>query len=89
MNRSDKVEEAVKKLIKHFGGQQATAVALGVSQPAISYLLNGKQAASAVLALRAEQAAGGLVRAVDLCPKLAELFEDADQQGIPEFREAS
>jgi DNA-binding transcriptional regulator YdaS (Cro superfamily) len=89
MNRSDGVEEAIKKLIEHFGGQQAAARALKVSQPTISNLLRGIHGASATLALRAERVAGGLVRAEDLCPKLAELFEAADQQCIPEVREAS
>ncbi|WP_299582037.1 YdaS family helix-turn-helix protein [uncultured Microbulbifer sp.] len=89
MNKLNRVEMAVKKLIEHFGGQQAAAKALKVSQSTISNLKRGKQGASATLALRAEREAGGLVRAVDLCPELAELFEAADQQGIPEIREAS
>ncbi|MCO1336217.1 helix-turn-helix domain-containing protein [Microbulbifer sp. OS29] len=89
MNKLNQVEQAAEKLIEHFGGQQATANALGVSQPAISNLLNGKHGASAVLALRAEQVAAGVVRAVDLCPRLAELFEAADRQAMPEVRQAS
>ncbi|WP_444914657.1 helix-turn-helix transcriptional regulator [Microbulbifer sp. TRSA007] len=89
MNRKDPVEEAVRKLIKHFGSQKAAAKALRISQPTISNLLNGNHGASAELALRAELVAGGVVRAVDLCPKLARLFEAADQQAMPEVRQAS
>lgn len=89
MNKFDRVTKAVKKLIKHFGGQQAAADALGISQPTISNLLNGKHGASAELALRAERAAVGVVRAVDLCPRLAELFAAADRQGMPEVQKAS
>ncbi|WP_445360400.1 YdaS family helix-turn-helix protein [Microbulbifer sp. EKSA005] len=89
MDKSDQVEKAIKKLIEHFGSQKAAAKALRISQPTISNLLNGNHGASAVLALRAEQVAGGVVRAVDLCPKLAELFEAADRQAMPEVQQAS
>ncbi|GAA5446083.1 hypothetical protein Misp06_04291 [Microbulbifer sp. NBRC 101763] len=80
MDKSDRVEKAVRKLIEHFGGQKDTAKALRVSQPTVSNLLHGKHGASAELALRAELVAGGVVSAVDLCPKLAQLFCDAGQQ---------
>ncbi|MFA0790142.1 hypothetical protein ACCI51_06255 [Microbulbifer echini] len=63
--------------------------ALGISEPTIRNLLNEKHGASAELALRAEPVAGGVVRAVDLCPELVQLFEAADQQGMPEVRQAS
>ncbi|GAB2875844.1 YdaS family helix-turn-helix protein [Microbulbifer echini] len=89
MDRLDRVEKAARKLIEHFGGQKATARALCVSQPTVSNLQHGKHGASAELALCAEFVADGVVRAVDLCPKLAQLFCDVDQQKMLEVQQAS
>lgn len=79
--------EAVKKLIDHFGSQAKAAKALGIEQPNISNWLRGKNRVSAVLALRAELATGGAVKAVDLCPKLAGLHDA--QPESEEVRKAS
>lgn len=63
----------VKKLIDFFGGQVATAKALDRTQALISKLLNNKAKVSPLLALKAENATNGKVKAIDLCPKLKEL----------------
>jgi len=65
---------AVKALIAYFGGSQAkAAAAVGVTQPTISAWLNKGHAARPINAMRAQEATGGAVRAVDLCPELREL----------------
>ena len=62
-----------KRLVAHFGGQQNTATALGCTQPSVWAWLQGRAHMSAVLALKAERLTNGEVRAIDLCPALAEL----------------
>ncbi|WP_043316612.1 YdaS family helix-turn-helix protein [Microbulbifer sp. HZ11] len=88
MNKLNQVEEAAKKLVEHFGGQVAAANALQVKQPTISNLVRGKHGASAELALRAELATGGAVKAYQLCPKLAGLYGGRPEEP-EEVREAS
>ncbi len=63
------------KLIDHFGGQEKTALALGVTQPAVSGWATGIKKMSEKKALRAEKATEGEFKAVDLCPALKE-FEN-------------
>ena len=57
----------IEKLIDFFGGQAKTAVALGVSQAAVSYWRTGAHTMSAQSAFRAEELTGGAVTARDLC----------------------
>ena len=65
-----------KQLVAHFGGQTATAAAIGVKQPTVSGYLNGKWGMPPIVAIRAENATQGKFKASDLCPALKE-FEQA------------
>jgi DNA-binding transcriptional regulator YdaS (Cro superfamily) len=67
------VSEPISELISHFGSQTATAKALGVSQPTVSYWLSGHQRISPAKALLAQIQSGGAVSASGLCPLLAEV----------------
>lgn len=59
-----------ERLVKHFETQEQTALALSVKQGTVSGWVTGKHGMCAVTALTAEQATGGLFKAVDLCPAL-------------------
>ncbi|WP_444883508.1 transcriptional regulator [Microbulbifer sp. PSTR4-B] len=89
MDNIKEVCGAVKDLVTFFKSQAKAAKALGVEQPTVSNWLRGKTRVPAVAALRAEQLTGGAIRAVALCPELAELSLAADQQGTPEVQRAS
>lgn len=65
-----------KDLVKHFGGQKLTAVALDVSQSNISGYVSGRWNMSELVAMRAEKATDGKFKASDLCPSLKE-FQQA------------
>ena len=67
------LHQSYSQLVAHFGGQQKTADALGCTQPSVSAWLQGKANMSAPLALKAERITNGEIKAVDLCPALAEL----------------
>lgn len=60
----------IEKLVEHFGDQVKTAIALGVTQPAVSQWISGSCRMSAVTALRAEAETRGAFKAADLCPGL-------------------
>jgi DNA-binding transcriptional regulator YdaS (Cro superfamily) len=66
------VRTFISELISYFGSQAATAKALGVSQPTVSYWLSGQQRISPEKALLAQLKSGGSVSASDLCPLIAE-----------------
>ena len=59
----------IEKLVRHFGGQTKTALALGVSQAAVSYWVTGVHLMGAEKALKAEELTGGKVTARELCAK--------------------
>ncbi|MEB0055051.1 Cro/CI family transcriptional regulator, partial [Pseudomonas sp. FG1] len=59
----------IEKLVEHFGGQTKTALALGVSQAAVSYWMAGIHFMSAQKAFRAEELTGGKVTARELCAR--------------------
>lgn len=59
-----------EKLVKHFGSQRETAKALGVSQGSVSGWIRGIHGCSAVVAMRAEIATKGEIKAKDLCPDI-------------------
>lgn len=59
-------------LAKHFGGQVATAIALGVTQGTVSGWIRGVHGCSADVALIAERKTGGKFLAQQLRPSLAE-----------------
>ena len=65
------MNEQIKKIIAHFGGQSKAAKALGVSQPTVHGWLMGRHGISPLLALRIERLTGGRFPAVGLCPALA------------------
>lgn len=60
-------------LAKHFGGQVATASALGVTQGTVSGWIRGVHGCSADVALIAERKTGGKFLAQQLRPSLAEV----------------
>ncbi|MHA3112912.1 Cro/CI family transcriptional regulator [Acinetobacter sp. ANC 4193] len=62
-------------LVNHFGGQENTAKALDVKQPAVSHWVRRTKNMSEKVAFRAEKATLGKFKAVDLCPSLKE-FQD-------------
>lgn len=57
----------IERLVEHFGGQTKTAIALGVSQAAVSYWVTGSCSMSAKTAFKAEELTDGLITARDLC----------------------
>ena len=59
-----------QQLIDHFGSQAATAKAIGVKQPTVSGYVNGRWSITPIVAMRAEHATKGEIKAVDLCPAL-------------------
>lgn len=63
----------IKELISHFGSQGKTAKALGCSQATIFKWLHGQMGISSLYALKIEKLTQGKFRAVDLCPRLAEI----------------
>lgn len=75
MQNIDKQVEAVDRLITYFGGQVKLGSALNVGQGTISGWRNGKHGISPFNAQKAERLTKGAVKAVDLCPALAELEE--------------
>lgn len=59
----------IEKLVDHFGGQTKTALALGVSQAAVSYWVSGIHFMGAEKAFKAEELTGGKVTARELCAR--------------------
>lgn len=64
-----------QKLVDHFGGQENTAIALQVKQPAVSGWVRGTKNMSELVAIRAQAATHGEFKAIDLCPSLRGSFE--------------
>lgn len=61
----------IEKLVEFFGGQTKTALALGVSQAAVSYWVSGIHFMGADKAFKAEELTGGAVTARELCVRPA------------------
>ncbi|MDI2589839.1 Cro/CI family transcriptional regulator [Pseudomonas sp. 681] len=57
----------IERLVDFFGGQTKTALALDVSQAAVSYWVAGIHPMGAEKAFKAEELTGGKVTARDLC----------------------
>ena len=57
----------IERLVDFFGGQTKTALALEVSQAAVSYWVAGIHPMSAEKAFKAEELTGGKVTARELC----------------------
>lgn len=70
-------------VIDHFGGQAKMADLIGIKQGGISNWLNNKNGISERNALKIEKLTNGKFRAVDLCPRLAELDQITNQQKNP------
>ncbi|MDH0638220.1 helix-turn-helix domain-containing protein [Pseudomonas sp. GD03860] len=58
------------ELVKHFGSQQATAEALGVKQGTVSGWVRGLHGCTAEVAMKAEIATNGVIKARDLRPSI-------------------
>lgn len=67
------IQKSAIKLVRYFGGQVKTAAALDIEQTAVSNWVTGKNGVSWFSAKKAERLTNGEVRAIDLCPALAEL----------------
>lgn len=75
MKNQDKPQfQPVKDLISFFGTQEKLAEALGVEQGTVTGWLNFRHGVSERNALKAERITNGQVKAVDLCPVLAEVM---------------
>ncbi|VVQ17214.1 hypothetical protein PS914_05978 [Pseudomonas fluorescens] len=59
----------IERLVDFFGGQTKTALALGVSQAAVSYWASGIHLMSAEKAFKAEELTGGQITARELCSR--------------------
>ena len=57
----------IERLVDFFGGQTKTALALDVSQAAVSYWVAGIHPMGAEKAFKAEELTGGKVTARELC----------------------
>jgi DNA-binding transcriptional regulator YdaS (Cro superfamily) len=62
----------ISRLVKFFGTQERTADALGVKQASVSGWVSGKHGISELHAIKAEAVTGGAIKAIELCPRLAE-----------------
>lgn len=66
--------DIVTKLIEHFGGtQEKLASALNVKQGTVTGWLNKKHGIGESNALKIEKLTQGKFKAIELCPRLAEL----------------
>ena len=65
--------ELIQKLIREFGTQIKLGQAIGISQSTITGWLRLEHGISELTALKIEKITEGKFRAVDLCPRLAEL----------------
>ncbi|OOR83900.1 transcriptional regulator [Moraxella canis] len=63
----------IEKLISEFGSQTKLAKAIGVEQGTVTGWLYQKHGVKELNALKIEKITNGKFRAVDLCPRLAEL----------------
>jgi DNA-binding transcriptional regulator YdaS (Cro superfamily) len=70
------VFEPAQRLIKYFGSQKKVVEAMGVTQGTVSGWKRKVHGVDSIHAKRAERLTGGVVKAHELCPALAE-FEDA------------
>ncbi|WP_025094586.1 Cro/CI family transcriptional regulator [Acinetobacter soli] len=69
---TDSSKNIYQLLVEHFGGQENTANALNVKQPAVSCWVRRTKNMSERVAIRAEKATQGKFKATDLCPALKE-----------------
>lgn len=67
------MNQNISQIISHFGTQGKTAQALGCSQTTVFKWLHDKMNITPLYAIKVEKLTGGKFKAVDLCPRLAEL----------------
>lgn len=72
---SNQLIQVYKDLVKHFGGQQKTAEALGVSQTSVSEWCCGVSKMRPITAAKAQEMTQSLFLAKDLCPELKDVLE--------------
>lgn len=63
----------IERLVDFFGGQTKTALALDVSQAAVSYWVSGIHSMGAEKAFKAEELTSGKVTARELCMRQKEI----------------
>lgn len=68
-----KKSQLIQNLIAEFGNQTKLAKAVGVEQGTVTGWLYQKHGVNELNALKIEKITEGKFRAVDLCPRLAEL----------------
>lgn len=68
-----KKNQKIADLIARFGGQVKLAEMLKVSQGTVTGWLNMKHGINSINALKIEKLTAGEFKAVDLCPRLAEI----------------
>lgn len=71
----ESIDNKFQMLVAYFGGQENTAKALAVKQPAVSGWVRGTKKMSELVAIRAQVATKGEFKAVELCPSLKGSFE--------------
>lgn len=67
------MQEKYQEVVNYFGNQVRTADKIGVKQPSVHAWLSGKAKMSSENALKVENLTNGKFKAVDLCPRLAEI----------------
>lgn len=67
------MKDILLKLIAEHGSQEKFARAIGVKQGTVTGWLHGKHGINEINALRIEKITNGEIKAVDLCPRLAEI----------------
>lgn len=67
------MKKILLELIAEYGSQEKLARAIGVKQGTITGWIHGKHGINELNALRIEKMTNGRVRAIDLCPRLAEI----------------
>lgn len=67
------MKEVLLELIAEYGSQEKLARAIGVKQGTITGWIHGKHGINELNALRIEKMTNGKVKAIDLCPRLAEI----------------
>lgn len=73
-----KTTHLYNEVIKHFGGQQQTANALGVKQPSVNSWKNGNAKMKPLTAAKTQELTNGKFKAADLCPELKEVLAILD-----------
>lgn len=68
-----KDNQIIDDVIKFFGSQTKLATSLGLKQPAVSNWRNNRNGIGQINAQKIEIITNGKFKAIDLCPRLAEI----------------